>query len=54
MGPIPTFPKGKEHHPNTLKLSGNGHPPLGEGWGGASGPEMGFGYLLIIFFLSRI
>ena len=48
MGPILTFPKGKEHHPNTLKHSGNELPPLGEGWGGASG------YRLIIFLPSRI
>ena len=34
-GPIPAFPKGKEQHPNILKLSGNELPPLGEGWGGA-------------------
>ena len=27
--PIPAFPKGKEQHPNILKLSGNELPPLG-------------------------
>ena len=32
-GPIPAFPKGKEQHPNILKLSGNELPPLGEGMG---------------------
>ena len=35
-GPIPAFPKGKEQHPNILKLSGNELPPLEEGWGGAA------------------
>ena len=36
MGPILTFPKGKERHPNTLKHSRKGLPPLGEGRGGAA------------------
>ena len=62
MGPILTFPKGKERHPNTLKHSGNELPPLGEGWGGALG-GIGEGllaagmrhlYRLIIFLPSRI
>ena len=33
QSPIPAFPKGKENHPNILKLSGNELPPLGEGMG---------------------
>ena len=31
-GPIPAFPKGKEQHPNILKISKNELPPLGNGY----------------------
>ena len=55
MGPIPTFPEGKEPPQtpsNTAEMSsrplgrdGEGPPvelpPLGEGWGGALGPGRG-------------
>ena len=31
-GPIPAFPKGKEHHPNILKHNKNRLPPIEKGY----------------------
>ena len=36
MGPIPTFPKGKEYHTTTSNTAGMSSRPLGSAWGGAS------------------